>query len=327
MIVLKNVYKSYQITQKEKGIYGAVKSLFSPTKIKKEAVNDISFTIYKGEIVGYIGANGAGKSTTIKMMTGILTPDKGSITVNGIVPHENRIQNAKNIGVVFGQRTQLNWDIPVRESFYLLSKIYNIEKGLYEHNLNFLVEELELEGLLALPVRQMSLGQKMRCELAAAFLHNPQIVYLDEPTIGLDVDIKDRIRKFVKCVNEKYNTTIILTTHDMQDIEELCSRIIIIDRGCILYDGTIENLKKSYASEPKIIFECKDEFIDTPNIPEATNVEKKKGKIIVYYDIHSTTSKKIIENVIKNIDVNEIYIKEPTIESIVQKIYRKEITI
>lgn len=328
MISVNNVIKTYKIVQKEKGLLGSFKSLFIHKSIKKTAVNNISFNIRKGEIVGYIGANGAGKSTTIKMMTGILTPDSGEILVNGITPYKNRKKNAKNIGVVFGQRSQLSWDVPVRESFYLLGKIYNIERNIYEKTIDYLTDILDLNDLLSLPIRQMSLGQKMRCELAAAFLHSPSVVYLDEPTIGLDVNVKDKIRKFIRDINEKFNTTIVLTTHDMQDIEALCNRIIIIDNGSVIYDGSVDNLKK-YSNEKTIVFDCYT-YSDKLNIEKSNNfidIKYEKNKLYITFDAHKISSMEVIEDTIHKIKVNEISVLEPTIESIVQKIYRKEITV
>ncbi len=326
MISVKNISKTYKIVNKEKGIKGAVKSLFIHNITAKTAVNNVSFEISKGEIVGYIGTNGAGKSTTIKMMTGILTPDTGQITVNNIVPYQNRIENAKNIGVVFGQRSQLSWDIPVRESFHLLHKIYGIDKQDYQNRLEYLTDILDLKNLMQLPVRQMSLGQKMRCELASCFLHNPAVVYLDEPTIGLDVDVKDRIRKFILDINKKQNTTIVLTTHDMQDIEQLCKRVIIIDEGNIIYDGNIDNLKKS-VNEKTIIFECASAVnnIYDCSFPDGTIINIEKNTAFVTFNPKQIQSSIIIDSVLKKLQVSEISIKEPSIETIIQRIYRKEI--
>ena len=243
MIRVENLTKEFKINKKYPGFKGAIKSFFSTEYITKRAVDDISFEINDGEIVGYIGANGAGKSTTIKMMTGILTPTNGIVTVNGIVPYENREKNAKNIGVVFGQKTQLWWDLPISETFSLLKDIYDISDNDFEERMNFLKKVLGLEEFFLNPVRTLSLGQRMRADLAAALIHNPKVIYLDEPTIGLDVVVKESVRKAIKEINKKYGTTIILTTHDLNDIEELCSRIIIIDKGKKIYDGEIEGVK------------------------------------------------------------------------------------
>ena len=246
MIELKNVSKEFVSPKKYPGFKGAIKGLFSNEKVSKVAVDDISFTIQDGEIVGYIGSNGAGKSTTIKMMTGILNPSKGICLVDGINPSKNRKENAQNIGVVFGQRTQLWWDLPLSESFTILKEIYDVSDEDYAKQMEFLNRVLELHEFFDRPVRTLSLGQRMRADLGAALLHNPKVLFLDEPTIGLDVVVKDNIRKAIKEINAKSNTTVILTTHDIGDIEELCDRIIIIDEGRKIYDGTTESLKEKY---------------------------------------------------------------------------------
>ena len=257
MIELKNVSKEFVSPKKYPGFKGAIKGLFSNEKVRKVAVDDISFTIGKGEIVGYIGSNGAGKSTTIKMMTGILNPTTGTCLVDGIDPSKNRKENAQNIGVVFGQRTQLWWDLPLSESFTILKEIYDVSDEAYEEQMAFLNRVLELDEFFDRPVRTLSLGQRMRADLGAALLHNPKVLYLDEPTIGLDLVVKDNIRKAIKEINEKYQTTVILTTHDIGDIEELCSRIIIIDEGKKIYDGTLENLKDTYGTRRKVTMEVR----------------------------------------------------------------------
>lgn len=246
MIEVNHISKEFVSPKKYPGLKGAIKGLFSKEKVIKKAVDDISFQIKDGEIVGYIGSNGAGKSTTIKMMTGILTPTRGNCVINGVDPNKKRKENAQNIGVVFGQRTQLWWDLPLSESFTILKEIYNVSDEDYKKQMEFLNEVLELPEFFDRPVRNLSLGQRMRADLGAALLHNPKVLYLDEPTIGLDVLVKDNIRKAIKEINEKYQTTVILTTHDIGDIEELCNRIIIIDEGKKIYDGGIEELKASY---------------------------------------------------------------------------------
>lgn len=229
MIEVNHISKDFVMPKKYPGLKGAVKGLFSTEKIVKTAVDDISFTINKGEIVGYIGSNGAGKSTTIKMMTDILTPTRGECRVAGVDPNKNRKENAKNIGVVFGQRTQLWWDLPLGESFTILKEIYDVSDEDYKNRIKFLNEVLGLDTFWNSPVRTLSLGQRMRADLGAALLHNPKVLYLDEPTIGLDLVVKDNIRKAIKEINEKYQTTIVLTTHDIGDIEELCSRMLSVN--------------------------------------------------------------------------------------------------
>ena len=244
MITMENVCKSYRIAKRNAGFGAACKALFHREYEMIHALKSVSFTISDGEMVGYIGPNGAGKSSTIKILSGILTPDSGTVLVDGRTPWKNRIQHVRQIGVVFGQRSQLWWDVPVIDSFELLKDIYSIPNQTYHENLEELTENLHLEELLRTPVRQLSLGQRMRCELAASLLHSPKILFLDEPTIGLDAVSKLAVRDFVKKHNATHNTTVILTTHDMQDIEALTSRIILIGKGQILMDGTLEDIRR-----------------------------------------------------------------------------------
>jgi len=238
-IHVENLSKVFRVSQKDPGIAGAVKALFRPRFQSKVAVDGISFRIEPGEVVGYIGVNGAGKSTTIKMLTGILAPSGGHVRVLGRDPHRERVANAREIGVVFGQRTQLWWDLALIESLNLIAKIYEIEPARYKQLLDQFSETLELYELLKVPIRNMSLGQKMRAELAATLIHEPTVVYLDEPTIGLDLVVKERIREFIKLQNRERGTTVVLTTHDLGDIEELCHRVLIIDAGKLIYDGPL----------------------------------------------------------------------------------------
>ena len=237
MITLTHVCKTYKVSKRDAGFSSAFKALFHKEYEYVTALDDVSFTISDGEMVGYIGPNGAGKSSTIKILSGILTPEKGTCLINGLIPWKNRIEHVKNIGVVFGQRTQLWWDVPVLDSFELLKEIYRIDGHAYRQNLEQLSEMLNLSGLLKMPVRQLSLGQRMRCEIAASLLHSPKILFLDEPTIGLDAVSKLAVRDFVLKLNKEKNTTVILTTHDMQDIEALTNRIILIGKGRLLLHG------------------------------------------------------------------------------------------
>lgn len=248
MITMKNICKSYKVARRNAGFKEACKSLFHREYETIPALTDVSFTINKGEMVGYIGPNGAGKSSTIKILSGILTPDSGTCTVNGRVPWDNRIQHVKNIGVVFGQKSQLWWDVPVIDSFELLKDIYSIPKEIYQNNLEELQKLLDLKQLLRTPTRQLSLGQRMRCEIAASLLHSPDILFLDEPTIGLDAVSKLAVREFILRLNETHKTTVILTTHDMQDIEALTKRIILVGKGRILLDGSLADIKEGNSS-------------------------------------------------------------------------------
>ncbi|MDE6973619.1 MAG: ABC transporter ATP-binding protein [Lachnospiraceae bacterium] len=248
MIQVEHIRKTYKVSKRNAGFTSALKSLFHKEYELIHALDDVSFTISEGEMVGYIGPNGAGKSSTIKILSGILTPEEGTCRINGLIPWKNRIQHVKNIGVVFGQRTQLWWDVPVLDSFELLKEIYRIDSFIYHRNLEQLSHMLSLSELLKTPVRQLSLGQRMRCEIAASLLHDPQILFLDEPTIGLDAVSKLAVRDFILQLNREKNTTVILTTHDMQDIEALTNRVILIGKGKVLLDGTIDDIRKDFDS-------------------------------------------------------------------------------
>lgn len=252
IIEVNNVKKYYKIAKQKKGFFSSVKNLFNRQYEVKKAVDDISFLIKKGEIVGFIGPNGAGKSTTIKMLSGILYPDSGRLVSNGFIPYKQRKNYVKNIGVVFGQKSQLNWDLPLIESFELMKYIYRIPKDKYEENLKKFTELLDMESFINQPVRQLSLGQRMRGDIVAALLHSPQIVFFDEPTIGLDVVAKEKIREFIKYMNDTEKTTIIFTTHDMQDIEKVCERLIIIDSGKKIYDGSVSEIKNKFTGTKKV---------------------------------------------------------------------------
>ena len=255
MITMEHVYKSYKVAKRNAGFGEAVKALFHREYETIHALKDVSFTIQDGEMVGYIGPNGAGKSSTIKILSGILTPDSGTVLVDGRVPYKDRIRNVQQIGVVFGQRSQLWWDVPVIDSYELLKDIYSISPTKYQQNLEELTELLNLSELLRSPARQLSLGQRMRCELAASLLHDPKILFLDEPTIGLDAVSKLAVRDFIRKRNRMHGTTVLLTTHDMQDIEALSDRIILIGKGEILMDGGLEDIKKGNDSIDETVAE------------------------------------------------------------------------
>ena len=244
MIEVSHLRKTFRVARRGAGFSQAVKALFHREYEEIPALDDVSFTIGDGEMVGYIGPNGAGKSSTIKVLSGILTPDSGSCLIDGRTPWKERTAHVRDIGVVFGQRTQLWWDVPVADSFDLLKEIYSIPEGIYRDNVGELTELLDLEQLLRTPARQLSLGQRMRCEIAASLLHSPRILFLDEPTIGLDAVSKLAVREFILRLNRERGTTVLLTTHDMQDIEALASRVLLIGRGKILLDGTVEDIRR-----------------------------------------------------------------------------------
>ncbi len=326
MIEITNLTKAYKVSNRERGISGAIKGLFKPTYKNITAVDNISFHVNKGEIVGFIGANGAGKSTTIKMMSGILTPTSGKVVTNGFIPYEERKNNAFHIGAVFGQRSQLQWDIALEESLRFQKYIYNIDDDVFEERLEKFIKLLELEDLLRKPVRQMSLGQKMRSELACAFLHNPKIVYLDEPTIGLDVRIKEIIRKFIIDIVKMEQTTVILTTHDMQDIEQLATRIIIIDEGKLIFNGNKQELSKNYGNIKQI-----DVYTNNKEVFVSQSLQNCcKTCLINDYNIKikfSTTAisvKDVVSEILQKNDVNDFNINDMQLEDIVIDLYSKE---
>lgn len=293
----------------------------------------MNFEIEEGEVVGYIGSNGAGKSTTIKMMTGILTPTSGKVEVNGIIPYENRTENAMNIGVVFGQRTQLWWDLPLSETFSLLRDIYSVSSEDFKERMKFFNEVLEIDEFMLRPVRTLSLGQRMRADLAASLIHNPKILYLDEPTIGLDVVVKEKVRNAIKQINKKYNTTVILTTHDLEDIEELCDRIIIIDKGVKIYDGSLSEIKEKYGYMTNVsILIKKNELEDKININSYFNLDNndlnlsdEDGKINITFNKNKISQMEIIQYFMENYILQDFSVKETSIDDIIKKIYRKEV--
>ncbi len=325
IIEVNNLVKKYRIIEKEEGIKGYFKHLIKPQYKEFNAVNGINFNIEEGELVGYIGENGAGKSTTIKMLTGLLTPTSGNVVVNGIIPNKKRIENNKNIGAVFGQKTQLWWDLPVIESFRLIKKMYKIPENEYRNNLKKFAEILDLNDLLEKQVKNLSLGQKMRCEIAATFLHNPKIVYLDEPTIGLDVLVKEKIRKFIKEINKEKKTTVILTTHDLNDIEDVCDRIILLDKGQIIYDGTKQKFKDTYGKyviAELIVNNKTKELSKDIDLENVEILEENERKLKMKFSHEEITIVKIMDEISKYCDIEDIHMKESELEDILKEIYK-----
>ncbi len=325
IIEVNNLVKKYKVIEKEDGIKGYLKHLIKPKYKEFNAVNGINFDIEEGELVGYIGENGAGKSTTIKMLTGLLTPTSGNVIVNGIIPSEKRMQNNKNIGTVFGQKTQLWWDLPVIESFRLIKKMYKIPEDEYRNNLKKFTEILDLNDLLDKQVKNLSLGQKMRCEIAATFLHNPRIVYLDEPTIGLDVFVKENIRKFIKDINKEKKTTVILTTHDLKDIEDVCNRIILLDKGQIIYDGSKQKFKDTYGKyvvADLIINNKSKEIKKSLTLKNIEIIEESEGNLKIKFSHEETTIVKIMDEISKYCIIEDVHLKEAELEDILKEIYK-----
>ena len=316
--------KQFKTLRRKEGPLGAVATLFSRDYDVKDAVRDVSFQLDAGELVGYIGPNGAGKSTTIKMLTGILVPSSGTCTVNGIVPWADRQGNGRQIGVVFGQRTQLYWDLPLLESFQLLRAIYNIPAATYERNLREFTELLALDEFMHTPVRQLSLGQRMRGDFAAAMLHEPKVVFLDEPTIGLDVVAKENIRQFIARVNRDRGTTFILTTHDLADIEKLCARIILIDHGRKLYDGSVETIKGRYGRNRTLTADLNCESCDDVSItvPGAKVVEREGPRIVIEFDRDAVRADELVVQLAHHYELKDVTIAEPPLESIIRDIYQ-----
>ena len=322
LIKAEDLNKTFKIYNQGEGIKGYLKSFVSRDYREVHAVEGLDLEIDEGEIIGYIGANGAGKSTTVKMLTGILEPSSGKIEVDGRNPHKQRKKNAMNIGVVFGQKTQLWWDLPVKESFRLLKEIYEVSDEAYDERIEEFDEVLQLSDFWDQPVRKLSLGQKMRCELAASFLHHPKIVYLDEPTIGLDVAVKERIRDFIKKMNREEDITVMLTTHDIDDIEDLCERIIVLDEGRKIYDGKLESLVNRFTSRRLVMDTRSTESIDL-DLGGIKEIEQDDGHIEIVFDREVISASDLMREVLERYDVLDFQIKEPDIESVVKKIYNE----
>ena len=320
IIQTRELRKVFRSVKRTPGAGGALRTLFSRTYVDRVAVQDVTMALEAGELVGYIGPNGAGKSTTIKMLTGILVPTSGEVRVAGLVPYAERKRNARNIGVVFGQRSQLYWDLPLVESFELLRAIYTVPKDTYRRNMAEFTELLEMGEFLGTPVRQLSLGQRMRGDFAAAMMHDPRVVFLDEPTIGLDVVAKEAIRNFIARVNAERGTTFILTTHDLADVERLCRRIVLIDDGRVIYDGSIERIKDQYGTHRTLVVELCEPAAAFA-IPGA-EVESHVGDVVrLRFDRKDTSADQLIRRVTEAYCVTDVSIEEPELESIIRRIY------
>jgi viologen exporter family transport system ATP-binding protein len=325
MISVRELTKQFRSYKRREGLWGGLQNLVHREYHFVTAVDRVGFEIGRGEMVGYIGPNGAGKSTTIKMLTGILVPTSGEILVNGYVPWKQRTSYVKTIGVVFGQRTQLWWDIAVVESFKLLRRIYDISQRDFDERMETFNEILGIRDYLHTPVRKLSLGERMRCDLAAALLHNPPLVFLDEPTIGLDVVAKDHIRKFLRAINERFRTTVLLTTHDLDDIEELCRRILIIDHGKVLYDGALATLKQRLLRTKQVKCVARDgeqamllasmgrEGLELVRVDELT--------YRIRFDPSRISTSDLIRQILSSVDVRDLLIEDEPIEEIIKRIY------
>ncbi|MFC4619030.1 ATP-binding cassette domain-containing protein [Camelliibacillus cellulosilyticus] len=322
MIVVENLSKSFKVAKRSSGLKEAFKALFYREHTIVRALSDVSFSISPGEIVGYIGPNGAGKSTTIKVMSGILVPDHGTCNIMGYTPWRDRARYVKNIGVVFGQRTQLWWDVPVIDSFELLRDIYKVPATEYQSNLDLLVDTLDLKELIYTPVRQLSLGQRMRCEIAASLLHSPQILFLDEPTIGLDALSKIAVRQFIKKYNEEKGLTVILTTHDMNDIEALANRIILIGKGHLLYDGRLIELRRRF--DPKKTMSAQYRETDhVIQIPGTTLMSRTPERATISVDTEQVNISDAISQLTRQVELVDVTVEAESIEEIIARLYRE----
>lgn len=321
MIELQNICKSYKVARRSAGLGEAVKSLFRREYTRVDALSDVSFTVRDREMVGYIGPNGAGKSSTIKIMSGVLTPDSGTCVINGRVPWKERTAHVQEIGVVFGQRSQLWWDVPVADSFELLRDIYRVDGAAYRKTLSRLTELLELGELLRTPARQLSLGQRMRCEIAAALLHEPKILFLDEPTIGLDAVSKAAVRGFIRICNKERGTTVILTTHDMQDIEALAERILLIGRGRILLDGTLDELKRRRPAQRRLTVAYGGGAL--PAVEGLTPLRDTDGHAELLLDTGLLSVSEAVARISAQTEVKDLSVSGESVEELVVSLYRE----
>ncbi len=324
IISVRNLKKTFKTHKREGGFLAALKSLIKREFVKKVALNGISFTIKEGEIVGLIGPNGAGKSTCIKALCGIIYPDEGEVRVMNYAPWKDRIKYVQNIGVIFGQKTQLWWDLPAIDTFELHRSIYNIPKTPFERRMHYMSKLLEVEDVAKTPVRQMSLGERMKCEAIASLLHNPKVVFFDEPTIGMDVIAKDRLRKFVKEVNKEEGTTFIITTHNMDDIEELCERVIVINHGEIIYDGSFAEIKKRYVHS-KVLDIKFDSKVGALELPPNCKVLKKSGlEVTIEVNTDKQKISEVVNHLLQKFSIADITISDPPIDEIIAAIYSEE---
>jgi len=324
IINVENLSKTFKISRHHRGFWGTVRNLFTREHVLVKAVDDVSFRIDAGELVGYLGPNGAGKSTTIKMLTGLLVPTAGRLTVNGRVPWRERREYVHRIGAVFGQRTTLWWDLPVIESLHLLQHIYHIPAARFRHNLETFSDLLDLSPFLDTPVRSLSLGQRMRADLCAALLHDPDILFLDEPTIGLDVVAKERIRRFIRHVNRDQGTTVILTTHDLADVRRLCERVLIIDRGRLVYDGSLDELQKRFGGKRELVVDFAEEYHDVA--VAGADVMRRDGRRVTYrFAREQTTASQLIGRLSSRYRIADLAVREPDIEATIRRIYEESL--
>lgn len=321
-IKLEGISKIFRVAQRPPGFWGALRGAFVRDYKEIKALHQVGFEIQEGELVGYIGPNGAGKSTTVKVMSGILVPDSGCCQILGRTPWKQRRAHVAEIGVVFGQRSQLWWDLPVQDSFDLLRDIYNIGESNYRRRLKELTDIFDLGSIIRTPVRQLSLGQRIRCELTASLLHNPRILFLDEPSIGLDAVTKLALRSFLKEMNQKHNVTMILTTHDMDDIETLCQRVMVIGHGNILYDGYLEGLRRKYSPQRCIRAKLASPA-KTKTLPGADAVEIQGNQCLVYFRPELTPTQQMVATLTANYSVQDLVVQDADIDQMIARMYQE----
>ncbi len=323
MIRVEKLCKHFAIAQRASGMMGALRNAFVRRTTVVRAVDDLTFTIQRGELVGYLGPNGAGKSTTIKMLTGLLVPTSGEIEINNFVPWRERSRYVATIGAVFGQRTTLWWDLPVIDSFNLLRHVYRIPSALFQHNLAEFRRILELDEFITSPVRSLSLGQRMRADLCAAMLHDPDLLFLDEPTIGLDVVAKERIRDFIRHTNRERGATILLTTHDLQDVKKLCDRIMIIDHGHLLFDGALANLSARFGAKRQLEVDFAESY-PLPNVEGAELISYEGVRATFQFD-RSVSASELIGRISATYRIQDLSVREPEIETTISRIYQERL--
>jgi len=324
IIQVKDLHKTFQVIQRQSGLVGSLRNLVAPAYHAVEAVNGVNFTLEEGELVGYLGPNGAGKSTTIKILSGLLVPTSGKVLADGFIPWKERTAYVARIGAVFGQRTTLWWDLPVMDSFDLLKPMYNIPEIVFRRNLQHFCDLLEMGPFLNSPVRSLSLGQRMRADLAAALLHEPRLLFLDEPTIGLDVVAKDRIRQFIEYVHAQGKTTIILTTHDLSDVERLCERVMILDQGRLLYDGSLASLIERFEDKRSLVVTFAEDYPDI-NLPGLPAPQRDGKRVIYLFDSRQFTSSQLIEQLLQRFRIADLEVSRPELEVTIRRIYEERL--
>lgn len=324
IIQLENLSKTFRVARHHRGWGSTVRNLFNRQFQQVRAVDGLSFNIAAGELVGYLGPNGAGKSTTIKMLTGLLVPTSGSLAVKGYLPWRERQAYVQHIGAVFGQRTTLWWDLPVIESLTLHRHIYRIPRARFEQNLRTFRELLELDRFLDSPVRSLSLGQRMRADLAAAMLHDPALLFLDEPTIGLDVVAKERIRQFVQHINEQYGTTVLLTTHDLQDVARLCRRVMIIDQGRLVFDGELSALQARFGGLRRLVVDLAEAY-EQVEVAGAEVVQREGMRVVYQFEAQAISASALIGRLSQRYRIRDLQVQEPSIEDTIRRIYEQRL--